>query len=344
MGLYDSLYGQQYSDLTTPEDQTAAKRKAMMAITAQLLQAGGPSRLPISTGQAIGSALQAGGQAQDQSYQSALQAALLRARLQPQPKQPGVHVVNGALVDDTGRVVYQGEKDAKSNIGAYQPGDYTPASWADFLDTGDARKLERHTTARQEYAPSFQNITRTRPDGSTEMGKFNTRTGEYEWSGQVVPAGVKARTEAQARAEGEAAGGQAAKAPAQASMDYVIDRFRGVIDKTPQGGPMGAKSVTGLFTDFQQTREFDNLREQLSTEIRTAFRIPGEGTLSDREQAQYGIQLPDRKNASFLNNKILDDIKARTGLRLGTNVGGPRASATGPVRVKVDAQGNVIGN
>mgnify|MGYP001009979846 CR=1 FL=1 len=26
MGIYDSLYGQQYSDLTTPEDQTVATR------------------------------------------------------------------------------------------------------------------------------------------------------------------------------------------------------------------------------------------------------------------------------------------------------------------------------
>ena len=105
MGLYDSLYGKQYSDLTTTEDQSAAKRKAMMAITAQLLQAGGPSRLPISTGQAIGSALQAGGQAQDQSYQDSLRAALLRKQLQPMAPEPEDVI---AVIDPvTGRPTYR---------------------------------------------------------------------------------------------------------------------------------------------------------------------------------------------------------------------------------------------
>lgn len=344
MDLYGNLFGkgQTYGGLLTEQDKEEARRKTMMAIATQLLQAGGPSRLPVSTGQAIGGALQAGGMAQDESYQGALQAALLRQKMQPQPKDRGRLVMvagpDGKPVykyedEAAGQTPYMEPTEARGNKGVYSPGDYTTKSWAAFEQSGDPAVLERYTTPRQEYAPSYQRFTRTLPDGSTQDYRFNSRTGEDEPIGPVVAAGTKSRTDAQARAQGEAEGSQAAKAPVEASMDYVIGRFKDVIDKTPQGGPMGSKAVTGIFTDFQATREFENQREQLSTELRTAFRIPGEGTLSDREQAQYGIQLPDRKNLPELNKRILDDIKKRVSLRLGTAVGGPRADATGPVQV-----------
>ena len=49
-----------FSDYLTPEQQTAMQRQGLLSAAAALLQAGGRSPVPISLGQALGSALQAG--------------------------------------------------------------------------------------------------------------------------------------------------------------------------------------------------------------------------------------------------------------------------------------------
>ena len=121
--------------------------------------------------------------------------------------------------------------------------------------------------------------------------------------------------------------GNQAKLNAAKSLDYVISQYgaaldgspaekgKSVLETTPQGGIMGASGLIGKVTDSQKVKRFDNLKEQLSTELRTLFRIPGEGALSDKEQAQYGIQLPSVTNDKTTNAAILRDIQARVKLR-----------------------------
>lgn len=121
--------------------------------------------------------------------------------------------------------------------------------------------------------------------------------------------------------------GNISKQNAAQSLEYVIGQFaadekgesaekgKRLIDITPQGGILGVKGYVGRVTDSQRVKRFDNLKEQLSTELRTLFRIPGEGALSDREQAQYGIQLPDVTNDATTNEAILRDVQARVKLR-----------------------------
>lgn len=123
--------------------------------------------------------------------------------------------------------------------------------------------------------------------------------------------------------------GNISKLNAAKSLDYVISQFdydidgnpvvegktKSIIDATPQGGFMGVAGQIGKVTDSQKVKRFENLKEQLSTELRTLFRIPGEGALSDKEQAQYGIQLPSISNDKSTNAAILKDIKARTSIR-----------------------------
>lgn len=117
----------------------------------------------------------------------------------------------------------------------------------------------------------------------------------------------------------------ASRANAAKSLAYVAEQFAPVIEKTPQGGFMGVSGLLGKVTNSQEARRFDNLREQLSTELRTVFRIPGEGSLSDREQAQYGVQLPDVRNDAETNKQILRDIQARAGMRIGGGQAQPAA-------------------
>jgi hypothetical protein len=154
-----------------------------------------------------------------------------------------------------------------------------------------------------------------------------------------------ARSRAAATAQGAADVDSAGKGKVQNSLAYVANQFRDQIKKTPQGGVLGLTGYVGTVTASQEAMRFDNLREQMSTELRTVFRIPGEGTLSDREQAQYGLQLPDRKYSEPKNEAILKDMETRVALRLGQKPpGAEAASASGGQqgkRVRVDANGNV---
>lgn len=65
----------------TPEQQQAIQQQSMLQAAAALLSAGGPSRTPISLGQALGGALQAGSQGYQQAQQGAIQNLLTRQKL-----------------------------------------------------------------------------------------------------------------------------------------------------------------------------------------------------------------------------------------------------------------------
>lgn len=89
--LMAGLLGQQntYGGALSDDDQKAARQQALMAMSAQLLAAGGQSNQRTSFGQALGQGMMAGQQAQAQSGQDALQAMLLKTRLQkPQESKP----------------------------------------------------------------------------------------------------------------------------------------------------------------------------------------------------------------------------------------------------------------
>lgn len=221
---------------------------------------------------------------------------------------------------------------ARGEYGQYQPGDYTPQSWAKFLQTKDPATLVRYVSPRQDTAKPFQFITRTYPDGSTQQGSFDARTGDFIPTGPVIPPGVKPEADAAGKARGEASGGQSAKAPAKASFDIALSNMRDSLIGTPQGGLFGVRGKIGTVTDKTQSDTFDSRIQQLSTELRTVFRIPGEGTLSDQEQRQYGVQLPSRDFNPETNAQILKDLEQRVAARIETPIGSgptpPAAPAT----------------
>jgi hypothetical protein len=107
-----------------------------------------------------------------------------------------------------------------------------------------------------------------------------------------------------------------AKVGALNNIKYLAEKFLGnqqapgLVDTTTTGGYFGVKGA--LAGGTQSAKAFDNAKEQLSTEMRKIFRIPGEGALSDKEQAQYGIQLPKRENNAELNKQIIQDLMFRS--------------------------------
>ena len=79
------LFGQGGSGLEeylSPQQTQGIQNQAMLQAAAALLQAGGPSARPVSLGQALGGALQAGQQGYSQAQQGAVQNLMVRQKLQ----------------------------------------------------------------------------------------------------------------------------------------------------------------------------------------------------------------------------------------------------------------------
>ena len=81
-GLLFGGGGTGLEDYLSADQQSGIRNQAMLQAAAALLQAGGPSRTPISLGQALGGALQAGSQGYQQAQQGAVQSLLTRQKLQ----------------------------------------------------------------------------------------------------------------------------------------------------------------------------------------------------------------------------------------------------------------------
>jgi hypothetical protein len=80
-GLLFGQGGSGLEDYLTPEQQSNIQQQSMLQAASALLSAGGPSRQPISLGQALGGALQAGQQGYSQAQQGAIQTLMARQKL-----------------------------------------------------------------------------------------------------------------------------------------------------------------------------------------------------------------------------------------------------------------------
>lgn len=314
--------GQNFGGLLGEDEKKAAQRQALMAMASQLMSASGPSSTRVSFGQALGPALMAGQQAYGQAGQDALQAMLLKAKMQPKKERARPTAVLGPngqpiFVDEQDAIGKQPYMKPGSEHGAYQPGDYTPESWAKFLKAKDPAVLERYSTPRQEFSPSFQNVTRTLPDGGTQQGTFNTRTGEYSWAGQVVPPGQKARVEAAGRTQGEIAGTREAKSPiAYATYQAGIKSLEQAMSGT-NTGPLAGRIPA--MTANQQIAE--GAEATMAPVLKQLFRDSGEGTFTDADQAMLMKMVPgrtDHPEARKAKIEMIDGIvKAKLGITAG---------------------------
>lgn len=109
-----------YGGVLDLEDTEAARRRAMMAMSASLLSGSGYSPVRRGTADLIGSALLAGQSAQDEGLQQALQAKLFRSQLaKAQQKDRGKLV---PIVGPDGRPTYAYEADAEGMQPYSKPG------------------------------------------------------------------------------------------------------------------------------------------------------------------------------------------------------------------------------
>jgi hypothetical protein len=295
----------------------------MMA--AQLLSAGGYSDRRVGLGQAVGQAMMAGRSAQNEDLQSALQAQLIKSQIARNTKGDQTSAQRDyEYAKENG---YTGSFEEWKRVAMQQSAG--PATIQEYnlysqQSTESGQKPKPFMEWMRERASYNVGAPYTPGEMAGGKGAFSRVTGQFTpqttLEQEAGAAGELANAGAAGKATGEATGAQAAKLPAEASMEYVVGQFGNQIEETAQGGPLGIKGRAGYIYDYGDATRFDNLREQLSTELRTVFRIPGEGTLSDREQAQYGLQLPNRDYSPAVNKAILRDVQERTRLRLQTPV------------------------
>lgn len=203
-----------------------------------------------------------------------------------------------------------------------------------MMDTAEMRNYTfREQLKTPEEKAMFDNMIRNQY-AIKEIGGVNTQV-RYGQSPGITPL-TTLDTEAAAAAKiaqdvaagketGTAQGALAGKAPAKASFDISIGNLRKSIGKAMQGAVAGP---AGTVFDYGDKKLFNSRVQQLSTDLRTVYRIPGEGTLSDQEQQQYGLQLPSTDNPPEVNEAILADLEARTKARLETPISAPTAPKT----------------
>lgn len=125
---------------------------------------------------------------------------------------------------------------------------------------------------------------------------------------------------------------EAAKATSATRVDNIVSRIIGQMDKVKTGGMLGGTGAMSSVFDSQDAKLFQTYREQLSTALRAALRIEGEGPLSDRDLAQYGLTLPSLGQSRENNLAILESLQEQVRLAAGQDiqqVPGPRAGAAG---------------
>jgi hypothetical protein len=107
-------------------------------------------------------------------------------------------------------------------------------------------------------------------------------------------------------------------------VEVIASRIERQLDKVSTGGPLGIVGSLSRVFDSQDAKLFESYRQQLSGAIRAALRIPGEGALSDFEQRQYGLQLPELGLSKDNNLQILNSLKEQVRAAGGGDIsGGP---------------------
>jgi hypothetical protein len=100
-------------------------------------------------------------------------------------------------------------------------------------------------------------------------------------------------------------------------VEQGIENLTKHLDKVTTGGVMGISGAVSRIFDSQDAQQFNSFKEQLSSALRAALRIPGEGALSDFEQRQYGLTLPSLNLSKERNLQIMSALADQVRLDSG---------------------------
>jgi hypothetical protein len=334
--LLAGLVGQPqgYGGALTPEDQRAQQQQAMLALGSQLLAGSGPSPVKQSFGSILGPSLMAAQQAGARTGEQQLQALLMQSQIQKNKQlqqQNKNHVIGNALVDDTGKVVYQGSA-LDNTFGRVNPGDYDPASLAEFQRTGDWNVLKRvwapvnPTVQTIGQVPTVVQPSRTGAPPTT----FPLSSLPNELSTTSQMKGAESRGSASGKITGEREG----KAPtAYAAYKAGVASLEKSMSETATGPIAGRIPAV---TAAQQTAE--GAEATMAPILKDLFRSSGEGTFTEGDQALLLKMVPtrtDHEEARKAKLVMIDEI-VRAKLGIAADGAVPGAQPSGNIDALLD--------
>lgn len=230
-----------------------------------------------------------------------------------------------ALAAQLGEPLAAAEAQSGPKIGQYNPGDYTPQSWAPFLKSGDPSGLQRQYAPP---APPNQTVIQL-PQG---QAAFNPRTG------QLAPLSLREdqRTAEVAdvmATESAKAGATAAveKQVKQSEKDAAFNLYETARDGLLSGlegsrtGPIAGRIPA--VTAAQQVAEGGVAA--MAPVLKQLFRVAGEGVFTDRDQQLLTDMIPKRSDLPDARKAKIQNIDAIVKAKLGKG-GGSVRTATGP--------------
>lgn len=344
--------------MITPEMQQAAKRQGLLSFGASLLQASAPRTGPrVGLGAALGDAILAGQQGRQGSLDNELQRMLLVAKLQ-ETKNGGPKVREYQFAKQNGFTGTYQEflQIGQGGIGNFNPGDYTPESFAKFQQTGNTADLQRYvapsnpTSAIQE-AEYFAKLTPEQQKQYLEVkraqatpfvqaeqggatGAFDRRSGSF--TQQVAPEQNQAAAAALKAAE--AGGATAGKLDTERAATFqqdlnVIDdeilRTQRLLTEF-QGGKYQTGPIAGRLPSLRDAAQ--NLEREQGRDVLKNISAATFGALSEGEREFLkGIGIdPNRNegsNISYLEEKLSTLQKAKQRLVSRPPVEPPRPGA-----------------
>jgi hypothetical protein len=355
LGKLGGLFGGgSYGGLLGEDEQKAAQRQALMAMASQLMAAGGPSSTPVSFGQALGPALMAGQQAQQQSGQDMLQAMLLKTKLQKgsETKKPS-DVQSYEYAKSNG---YAGTFEDWKRVGSAQP--QSPAGIQEyeyFSKLSPEQQKQFLSLQRSPVVPQVVTVngvpTLVDRTGATPPNPLSSLESETDAARQLKEA--EAAGTSFGKASGEISAGLLKKGADAKNVQTLLEGADGLID-IATGSKVGATrdAVSGFFGYAPQSAQA--AAELKLLEANLMLQQPRmEGPQSNMDQQLYRdmagqignpeVPAPIKKAALRkileLNQKYID--RAST---VGSVPGSPTPTPATAKRIRVDAQGNVIGN
>jgi len=275
----------QGNGLLSDDEKRAAQQQGLLALGAQMLQASGPSPVKTSVGQALGQGLMAGQQAQQGSLQQALQAQLMQSQIQKNKQVQQQKLINvgagGTVIDpETGKVVYSNPANQGGQIGNYNPGDYTPGSFAKFLQTRNPADLQRYVAPANPTVTLVSGVPTvvqgSRTGGQTRVDPLSTLPTEA--AAKESLAGAAAQGSGLGKAEAERT---AALDGDMARIDDEIARTERLL-KEFKAGKYQTGPIAGMLPNYRTSAQ-DLAREQ-GKDVVSAISSATFGALSEGER------------------------------------------------------------
>lgn len=167
-------------------------------------------------------------------------------------------------------------------------------------------------------APSDMAQRFVTPEQRAHLGQMGIKLPagvEYVWDKNGRPVALEGTMPNAAQQKADVANKGKSSSVQNAGM--LFDQMEQLLDEGVNTGPISGSEVGGIplgrMADYDRKTMFDAFTKQVSPSLRSVFRIPGEGALSDSEQKQYGLMLPQVTYPEEVNRQLIANLRVMLG-------------------------------